>query len=161
MKILKPIAMLFIMLLFISCTGDSDNNEPDPVNVDDTNLSAIEAEILQLVNNHRRSQGSGTLEHNDIAYEAALEHTNYMISQGRISHDNFSQRADELYQRIPFQTIAENVAFRYPTAEAIVEAWLNSSGHRQNIEGNFTHTAICARKDSNGDYYFTQLFYRL
>ena len=81
MKILKPIAMLFIMLLFISCTGDSDNNEPNPVNVDDTNLSAIEAEILQLVNNHRRSQGSGTLEHNEIAYEAALEHTNYMISQ--------------------------------------------------------------------------------
>jgi uncharacterized protein YkwD len=38
--------------------------------------------------------------------------------------------------------------------------WLNSSGHKANIEGNFAHISIATIKDSQGRYYYTQLFYR-
>ena len=54
----------------------------------------------------------------------------------------------------------ENVAFGYATGETVMEGWLNSPGHKANIEGNFTHIGIAAIKDENGRYYYTQLFFR-
>ena len=37
-------------------------------------------------------------------------------------------------------------------------AWLNSPGHRKNIEGDFTHIGIGVVKNDAGVYYFTQIF---
>ena len=54
----------------------------------------------------------------------------------------------------------KNVASGYPTAKSFINNWLNSSGHKANIEGDFTHIGIAAIKDSHGRYYYTQLFYR-
>ncbi|NAS31043.1 CAP domain-containing protein [Flavobacteriaceae bacterium R38] len=162
MKILKNILWLFAVFMMLACSSDTTEDitdNPDPVN-QNTSMTPFEVQILQLINNHRNSQDLTTLTHNDDAYSIALEHTNYMIGQGQISHDNFSARAENLTQRVSAQRVGENVAFRYPTAESVVQAWLDSSGHRRNIEGDFTHTAIVARKNSDGDYYFTQLFYR-
>lgn len=62
---------------------------------------------------------------------------------------------------IPYRAAAENVAYNRgytdPVAKA-VEGWLNSSGHRRNIEGNYNLTGIGVAKNSQGAYYFTQIF---
>lgn len=160
MKILKNSLWLCLILIITSCSSDTE--EEDIAVIDESNsLTNFEIELLELVNEHRESQSLVPLAHDEIAYEAALFHTNYMIAQGKISHDNFSDRASDLAGKVSANSVAENVASRYNTAETVVDAWLNSlEGHRENIEGNFTHTAICARKDSNGDYFYTQLFYR-
>ena len=47
----------------------------------------------------------------------------------------------------------------YASAESVVNAWLNSSGHRANIEGNSTRTGVSAVKSSDGVWYYTQVFY--
>ena len=54
----------------------------------------------------------------------------------------------------------ENVAAGQTSATAVMNAWLNSSSHKENIEGNFTHIGIAAIQNSNGTYYYTQLFFR-
>ena len=86
--------------------------------------------------------------------------TNYMIENGITSHDKFSERAENISKRTGAVFVAENVARNYDTLEAALEAWLDSPGHRINIEGNYTHSAINIRPNSNGDLYFTQLFFR-
>ena len=83
-----------------------------------------------------------------------------MISENNISHDNFNARFQELQQKVNATGAGENVASGYPTAKSVREVWLNSSGHKANIEVNFTHIGIAAIKDSQGRYYYTQLFYR-
>ena len=55
-----------------------------------------------------------------------------------MSHDGFSQRL----RQCEFGTGSENVAWNYPTGEAVVAGWMNSSGHRRNILGNYTHCGI-------------------
>lgn len=41
---------------------------------------------------------------------------------------------------ITYTTAGENIASGYPTASAVLAAWLSSPGHKANIENpNFTH----------------------
>jgi len=39
-----------------------------------------------------------------------------------------------------------------------VSGWLNSTGHRNNIEGNYDLTGVGVAKSSDGKYYLTQMF---
>jgi uncharacterized protein YkwD len=37
---------------------------------------------------------------------------------------------------------------------------LESDGHKRNIEGDYTHSAISIKENEEGDLYFTQLFFK-
>ena len=54
--------------------------------------------------------------------------------------------------------MSENVAYGFTNAESVVNAWLNSEGHRHVIEGDFTNFDISAEKDEEGKWYFTNIF---
>jgi len=60
--------------------------------------------------------------------------------------------------------MAENVAYDSRSgdrlAARVVDDWLASSRHRENIEGDFTDTGIGAARAQDGLYYFTQIFVR-
>ena len=120
----------------------------------------MEMEILALVNEFRVSEGLSVLEFDQDAYEFAQAHNEYMISQGRISHDDFNRRSSDLSVATKSGFVAENVGRNFTTAEALVEAWKNSPTHLKNIVGDFTHAAISATPDENGKLYFTNLFYK-
>ncbi len=142
-----------VLISAFSCSEDEDP-------VASENDLTITDQILNLINAHRQGEGLTPLEKNSTAERLAVEHTQYMISQGEISHDNFSGRGDILRDQENATGSAENVASFYPDAASVVEGWINSQGHRNNIEGNYTYTGIAALKDENGNYYYTQLFYR-
>ncbi len=161
MKIAKTYFFIsFIILLVVSCSKDEDDetsiDQENTVLVDDV---LVTDEILKLVNQHRQSIGLTSLTKNETATELAIDHTKYMISKKEISHDDFNQRADVLRDQENANDMAENVASFYPDAESVVMGWLNSPGHKKNIEGNYTYIGISAIKDKDGNYYYTQLFY--
>ena len=104
--------------------------------------------------------GVTALEFSSVAYIYANEHTDYMIAKGNLSHDNFSARASSISSQENAEYVAENVAKDYATAVEAFENWLDSANHRKTIEGEFTHTAVSVKKDVQGKFYFTQLFFR-
>lgn len=122
--------------------------------------STIETQILQLVNTHRTSIGKPVLATNSLAASLAKEHSLFMIDQGKISHDNSEARGLRLVNEENANKVGENVANKYKTAQEVMEAWLNSSGHKRNIEGDYTHIGISALKNASGHYYYTQIFLR-
>ena len=74
-------------------------------------------------------------------------------------HAGFDQRIDALLDNIKgSDAAAENVAYGPKSAEDVVKMWLNSSGHRKNIEGNFNLTGIGIAQDKDGRPYCTQIF---
>ncbi|AUP79638.1 CAP domain-containing protein [Flavivirga eckloniae] len=149
------LAFLTLLTCNIGCSKD------DPVGDIEKEITIDMAnEILQIVNNHRTSIGKQILEVNTLAENLAEEHNMFMIGQGDISHDNFSKRADRLFDEENAKGVGENVAFKQVSAEQVMTAWLNSSDHRKNIEGNFTHIGISVVKSQSGVYYYTQLFLR-
>jgi len=154
----------FILLSFavLTCTVSCSKEEVSEETVETLEVLSVEEDILQLVNMHRANIGKQALTNdNTLANKLAKEHTLYMIGQGNISHDNFSARADRLFDEENAKGVGENVAAGQRSAKTVMEAWINSEGHRENIEGNFTHIGISAIKNDAGKYYYTQLFFKL
>ncbi len=95
------------------------------------------AAFVQLMNEHRVEVGCQPLEWNGSVADVARAHSQDMIDRDFFAHDNPDGKSP--FQRlqdaeIGYSRAAENIAFGYPTAEAVLQAWLNSSGHRRNIE---------------------------
>jgi len=162
MRFIKTPLLFFMILSIVSCSKDDDNvNNTDEDNTEIVNdNNSISDQILELINKHRESAGLTSLVKNETAKQLCIDHTKYMISIEKINHDNFGKRADVLKETEKANSIAENVASFYPDAQSVVAAWLNSSGHKNNIEGDYTHTGIASIKDEKGNYYYTQIFYR-
>lgn len=116
-------------------------------------------QLIQLVNAHRETIGKPILIRNATADKLAMEHTNYMISKKNLSGDNFELRWDVLDQKENAQEISENVGFGYDSALDAMQASKSMVWLKVNLEGDFTHTGIAVKKDSNGKYYYTQIFY--
>ncbi|QED36797.1 CAP domain-containing protein [Antarcticibacterium arcticum] len=156
---------LVCVLMFSSCTKDTDLTEENAAIktadlVDYVTYSKIETEILKAVNDHRVSKGLTVLKKVDGITFLAADHNDYMIQNKNVSHDNFSYRYTTLVNTIGAKSVSENIGYGYRTSDAVVKAWLNSEGHRSNIEGNFTHFGISVSQDEDGKNYFTNIFAR-
>ncbi len=86
----------------------------------------------------------------------ANDHTQYMVNLNVVNKDNFNIR----YQNLILEIGVRAVGFGYRTAEAVVEALINSEGHLENIEGSYTHFGISVDQDQNEINYFTNIFVR-
>ena len=126
-----------------------------------TSATAYDDEILTLINDYRRSIGKPALEMNQVIWEQANNHSRNMAA-GTVpfGHDGFDVRAAAIRAALGSGGSAtENVAMGFSSAASVVNGWLNSPGHRANIEGNATRTGVSAVKSSGGAWYFTQEFY--
>jgi len=83
-----------------------------------------------------------------------------MIENDEVSHANFFQRKNNLMNNVGALTVAENVAYAFSSPESVVNAWLNSEGHKNVIEGDYTDFDISAEMDENGRWYYTNIFIR-
>ena len=148
--------LVFFVFMAFSCSKETNED----ISIVAENDVVIESELLDIVNDYRTSLGYTKLEHNVIAYEQANSHNDYMIANGSLSHDNFSARASTISLELNVEFVAENVAKDYTSANEAFKGWLASSSHKTTMEGEFTHTAVSVKKDSNNNLYFTQLFFR-
>lgn len=163
MKTLTPmLSLLFCAFLLFSCSQEDDGvyfDESSEIISPSVTYSEIEIEILDLVNEHRLEMGLNELKELNIVSGVADEHTDYMISIGSVNHDNFDVRAGKLMSSAKAKSISENVAYGYKTAQGVVDGWLNSESHRRAIEDSKkTHFGISIESNSQGKYYFTQIF---
>ncbi len=125
----------------------------------------LEHYVHRLVNEHRVSQGLKPLTFNPKIAAIARRHSQDMAT-GRVgfSHGGFESRREKIAGFIAQPWIGENVAanngdFLY-AGEGAVSGWLQSPGHRRNIEGAYDLTGVGIAQGPAGEYYFTQLFVR-
>lgn len=123
---------------------------------------SIDYEIIEIINNYRVSIGLNTLGLINKVSEEALSHNAYMVNQGKPSHDFFYLRSQNLKNSINAIKVSENVGFGFTNAQSIVNAWLNSEEHKQNIiNPEFTNFGISTKQDENGKNYFTNIYVKL
>jgi uncharacterized protein YkwD len=156
-KIIKITFLLFIIVISaFSCEDDpiasnNNNNSGNP-------LDSVEAKVHQLVNEHRIGMGLSALEWNEtIANECRL-HSEEMANTNSLNHDGFNERINRIGETISWSWAGENVAYNY-SAQGAVNAWLNSPGHKSNIESNSNLTGVGVAYNGS-TIYFTQIFIR-
>lgn len=135
-------------------------NKVNIPNMNDT--KAAEAEVIRLVNVQRSQNGLPPLAANWQVGRIARYKSQDMINKHYFSHisptygspfnmmENFG---------INFSAAGENIAMGQRTPAEVVNAWMNSPGHRANIlNTSYTQLGVGLAKDSNGTCYWTQMF---
>lgn len=119
--------------------------------------------FLSLVNDHRESIGLKKLVHEEAMDEIVGEHSDEM-ARGRVpfGHEGFSERCAGSKKVLGGTNwCGENVARGQKTPERVFTSWMNSPGHRKNIENpKATHTGFAYTKAENGSIYWIQIFVR-
>ena len=131
---------------------------------DGFNFSPDELTLHATINLYRDENGIDPLALSEEMSGICREHSQNM-ADGAVAfgHGGFDERFDVLTESFLLQEVAENVAMAYhvghPISE-IMDDWLNSDGHRENIEGDYDYTGIGIAKSSDGFVFFTQMFLR-
>jgi uncharacterized protein YkwD len=163
----RLVARATALLLFLGCSGGvtlPSTRDPAPADpAPASSENALESQMHELVNRRRTSRGLAPLQWHPRLAEIARGHSRAMAEGRRgFGHDGFDERGSAVGQILSIRAMAENVAYDSRTgpdlAERVLEGWIASSGHRRNIEGDFTVTGIGAARGSDGVRYFTQIF---
>lgn len=120
----------------------------------------LAAEILVYINQYRVQHGLSKLTMNPALTREAEQHSMEMANHRvPFGHDGFSQRMTHLHESVANSLSgAENVAYNYKTARIVVDGWIHSPGHRQNLMGHYNLTGIGIARDAKGRIYYTQMF---
>lgn len=117
-------------------------------------------EILQYINSYRRKKGLPPMAMNATMSAEAQKHSENMAARRTsFGHNGFQHRLKRISSALNgLPGAAENVAMGSTTAREVVDNWLKSSVHKQNIEGAYNLTGIGVAPDKKGVLYFTQIF---
>jgi uncharacterized protein YkwD len=159
--LLSAIVPMAFMFTLISCSSNETDESPvaRPQLIQDYDYNADELQLADLINEHRVSLGLNPLQLvNHVSYKSE-EHNEYMIARKVVNHDLFPERSENIMEVLGAVKVNENVAYNFVSSSSALNAWLNSPGHKANIEGNFTDFGISIRTDqTTGKKYYTNIF---
>ncbi|MFB7176075.1 CAP domain-containing protein [Streptomyces sp. NPDC056254] len=146
----KPLFVI-ILLLNVSSVATAAGTSTDHF--------ATSAEVVALTNQARASAGCSALRINEKLTAVAVDHSHDMAVHSTMSHRG-SDGSDSALRvtRAKYDWIAygENVAYGYSTGQQVVDAWMNSPGHRKNIlDCSFKEIGVGHAQPGN---YWTQMF---
>jgi uncharacterized protein YkwD len=130
---------------------------------------SYEQQVIELVNQERTSRGLTPLEYSEGLTRAARYQAADMSQDNYFSHDTLDRSGGQLnWVCGPWDRIAsyytgangENAAAGYSTPAAVISAWMNSEGHRNNILNPSTQAIGVGFYQGSGDYryYWVQDF---
>lgn len=115
-------------------------------------------EVAELVNRHRAGRRCPALQWDDRAARVAFGHSDDMRRSSYFDHRSRDGRTpfDRLDAAgVRWMSAAENIALNGGTAASVVQGWLASPGHRENIQNcAFTHHGVGVSGDR-----WTHVFY--
>lgn len=148
-----------------SAANDTDTEDDTPGDMSgdptaDTPLSGNSINLtvmLNRINSERAANGAQALTWNSNLEAAALRHTNDMRDNNHFSHtgtDNSSVGSRVTATGYRWSTVGENIANGFSNEGSVMDAWMNSPGHRANLlNGSFRKVGV-ARVGN----YWTQVF---
>ena len=124
-----------------------------------TNISQYAQQVIDLTNKERARAGLPALRADAQLSSVAQKKSEDMRKNNYFSHTSPTYGSPFDMMRdfgVSYRTAGENIAKGQRTPQEVVNAWMNSAGHRANIlNRNFTHIGVGF--DGNGNYW-TQMF---
>lgn len=150
-------------------TGTNTDVSSNADSIGNGNLTAAETEIpaqaeqvLQLVNAERSKNGLKSLTLSEKLTDIAKMKANDMAENNYFSHTSPTYGTPfQMLQTfgVSYKTAGENIAAGQKTADAVMESWMNSSGHRANIlNSGYTELGVGYVKGGSYGTEWVQLF---
>ncbi|HSK95827.1 MAG TPA: CAP domain-containing protein [Euzebyales bacterium] len=108
-------------------------------------LSGIEQQVFDLLNAERQQAGLDALQLDSTLSQGSRAWSRRMATEGFFAHDTGGN-------------FAENIAYGYPSAEAVHRGWMESEGHRNNrMNSRYTSYGVGVF-EQDGTIYYTERF---
>ncbi len=122
-------------------------------------VSEFEKQVVELTNQERAKAGLAPLQLDENLSKVARDKSLDMQQKGYFSHNSPTYGSPFDMMRsygIQYNSAGENIAMGQRSPEEVVQAWMNSAGHRANIlNSSFTHIGVGYVANGN---YWTQMF---
>jgi uncharacterized protein YkwD len=131
----------------------SDSNPSEPSR--GQNRAAIEAQLLASTNQARAANGCSPVQVEPHLQDSAQQHAYDMADHEYFSHTSLDGRTfDERIHQDGYAgaAVGENIASGFGSPNEVQAAWMDSTGHRENIV-DCTFRNIGIGFDSNGGYW--------
>lgn len=122
----------------------------------------LEQEIITLINKYRISKNISPLQHDPKLTQLAIIKVDDMI------HNRYFEHYSPLYQmpwelaglfNYEFHTFGENLARNFVNAKDVVDAWIASPSHHDNmLKEHYEYIGIGIKANEEGYLYFSNLF---
>ena len=130
-------ACLLAALPSPTVAGASSKGAPNAPSTEAAKIRAFRLELFERINVERLEQGL-----DPVVYSCSLEcvaamHSADMSKRAYFEHE--SPEGENIWERVTKATklkwgfVAENLAAGYRTPESLVEGWMKSKGHRENL----------------------------
>lgn len=135
------------------------------INIPDLqDVKALENEVIRLVNVERSNRGLQLLKANWQLSRVARYKSTDMRDLNYFSHTSPTYGSPFKMMEdfgLRFSAAGENIAMGQKTPQEVMNAWMNSPGHKSNIlSTSFSEIGVGLARDKNGRYYWTQMFMR-
>lgn len=132
--------------------------KPEPAPEVDVSINNFETRVVELTNVERAKQGLPALQMDNALSKVAKMKSQDIQDKNYFDHNSptYGSPFDMMRQfGISYRSAGENIAKGQRTPEEVVNAWMNSEGHRKNILGNYTHIGVGYISSGN---VWTQMF---
>lgn len=123
---------------------------------------SIENQVIQLTNQERAKYGLKPLKANWELSRVARYKSADMRDKNYFSHTSptYGSPFDMMKNfGISYRSAGENIAAGQTTAQQVVQAWMNSEGHRKNIlSASYTEIGVGYASGGSKSHYWTQMF---
>jgi uncharacterized protein YkwD len=173
-KLLRLSTLLFALILSVSllsmnavAAGDTaetvqtESEAAAELTEEEQAILDFKEEVIRLVNIEREDEGVPALtemdtlaEMADIRAEESAASFSHTRPDGTRCFTLFTEYS------LKYRAAGENLAYGFKTPEAVVNAWMNSEGHKKNIlDPDFSYIGIGYYVNENGRIYCSQFFY--
>ena len=136
--------------------------EEDTETSPDATVHPYIQQVVDLVNAERAKEGLAPLTVDTKVQAAAqvrAKECEQSFSHTRPNGTSFATALKE--QNVSYRSAGENIAWGQRSPQEVVNAWMNSAGHRANImNANFTTIGVGYYQNAKGTNYWCQLFTR-
>lgn len=132
-----------------------------PPKKEEFKISEWEQEVIDLTNAERKKEKLNPLKAAPLLFASARKHSANMAKKDELEHelDDKTVKDRIVAEGYKFGRLAENIAKGQKSPKAVLEAWMNSDGHRKNIlTPELTEIGIGIEKNAKGQIYWTQNF---
>lgn len=166
-KFIWRIVLIVLACTVMNCSAEAQgieekDNDNEQIILENYDYSTMEVETLLLINKYRASNGLDSLEILNHLSIKSEEHNIYMIEKGILSHDDFTNRSEEIIKTLGAKKVSENVGYNYRSAEGVLNGWAKSPEHKEVMLGDFNYFGISIRENQDtGKKYFTNIFIKI
>lgn len=125
-----------------------------------TSNNSYAQQVVDLVNSERAKEGLSPLTYDATLSAAAQKRAEEIVTVFQHTRPDGTQFYSVLKEfGISYRSTGENIAYGQKNASAVMNDWMNSSGHRANImNSSFEKIGVGVYIAPNGTIYWSQLF---